>query len=255
MLALAVEPNGDVIAGGTFWGFGGVSMRGVVRWNGTTWSPFGSGLPNASVHGLALLGNGDLVVGGQISIADGDVARNIARWDGFGWSPLGAGVVYARQMAVTLTGDLVVGCRMAVPGGPDIPTPARWDGTGWSALGSGFGPNHDDAVSALLARNVYGPSAVLALQASAGGQQLLRSPLTRTAREHDLAVLYLPNIDPQGRPGARPRTGSRARSCAAVYANTRRMDRRVARMRTQDSERRERPRRPRKGRRGASPTG
>jgi hypothetical protein len=53
----------------------------------------------------------------------------------------------------------------------------------------------------LLARNVYGPSALLALQASAGGQQVLRAPLTLTAREHDMAVFYLPDIDPHGRPG------------------------------------------------------
>jgi WD40 repeat protein len=151
VLAVAVHPNGDVIAGGTFWGMGGVPMPGLAKWNGTTWSPFGTGLTNSFVNAIALLGNGDVVVGGQIAVAGGNVARNLARWDGLGWSALGAGVVFARTMAIMPTGDVVVGSRVAMPGAPDIRTPARWNGSVWSSFGGGFGATTGDTVTALLA--------------------------------------------------------------------------------------------------------
>lgn len=147
--AVAVLPNGDVIAGGMFWGMGGVTMRGLARWNGTTWSPYGSGLALGWVSALTVLANGDLLVGGLFSSVGGNVARNMARWNGLQWSSLGDGAVFARTMTVLANGDLVVGCRLSMPGAPDIRTPARWNGTAWSALGSGFGPTTDDVVSAL----------------------------------------------------------------------------------------------------------
>lgn len=173
VLAVAVLANGDVIAGGTFWGMGGVtSMRGLARWNGTAWSPFGTGLPNGSVHAFTVLASGDVVVGGQIGVAGGKVARNLARWDGTQWSALGGGVGFARTMAVMLDGSVVIGARLSVPGAADIPTPARWDGSQWSALGGGYGPNSDDVVGALLA--MPNGDLIAAGTSPAGGSSLVR---------------------------------------------------------------------------------
>src|ERR1041384_6275755 len=37
--ALAVLPNGDLVAGGQFTSAGGVAASNVARWNGSSWSP------------------------------------------------------------------------------------------------------------------------------------------------------------------------------------------------------------------------
>jgi hypothetical protein len=106
---LAVLPNGDLVAGGDFTTAGGVAANRVARWNGTSWSPLGSGM-SSFVSALAVLPNGDLVAGGQFTTAGGVAANRIARWDGSSWSPLGSGVNSSViALAVLRTGDLVAG--------------------------------------------------------------------------------------------------------------------------------------------------
>ena len=58
--ALALLPNGDLVAGGGFNTAGGVPASRIARWDGTTWSPFGSGLPG-SVSSLTVTPAGELV--------------------------------------------------------------------------------------------------------------------------------------------------------------------------------------------------
>ncbi|HEX6810549.1 MAG TPA: hypothetical protein VF384_02895, partial [Planctomycetota bacterium] len=49
--AMAVLPNGDVVAGGEFTTAGGVSANNIAYWNGTSWSALGSGM-NSDVRTL-----------------------------------------------------------------------------------------------------------------------------------------------------------------------------------------------------------
>jgi hypothetical protein len=77
--ALAVLPNGDLVAGGLFTTAGGQPANRIARWNGSAWSPLGSGMNNA-VNALAMLPNGDLVAGGDFLTAGGVVAPYLARW-------------------------------------------------------------------------------------------------------------------------------------------------------------------------------
>lgn len=99
--ALAVLPNGDLVAGGFFTTAGGVAASRIARLNGSAWSPLGSGV-NGWVYSLLMLSSGDLVVGGSFSTAGGVAASCIARWNGAGWSALGSGMSIAGVIAANV---------------------------------------------------------------------------------------------------------------------------------------------------------
>jgi|GEM_PF-1978589 len=116
----AIVHNGDLIVSGYTALRDGMPVR---RWDGTSWSPMGSG--NHQYVGLSGIAsfNGDLVVAGGTG--------NISRWDGAAWQPLGLafGSVY------TMT---VVGNRLIAGGHiPDSGHVRAWDGAAWHNLGSG----------------------------------------------------------------------------------------------------------------------
>lgn len=144
--ALAILPNGDLVAGGAFSFAGGVLVGHVARWDGSAWSALGSGVGGGSSHivfSLATLPNGDLVAGGLFTTAGGAPASAIARWNGSAWFPLGTGVSWGtlpavvRSLAALSNGDLVAGGDFASAGGVPANRIARWNGSSWSALGSG----------------------------------------------------------------------------------------------------------------------
>ena len=138
VLALAVLPNGDLIAAGDFRSSGQASVNNIVRWNGSGWSPFGSGT-NGAVYALAVLPNGDLVAGGGFTSAGGGAASNIARWDGSNWAPLGSGM-NGQVLSLTImpNGNVVAGGLFASAGGVSASRIARWNGSEWSPFGSGI---------------------------------------------------------------------------------------------------------------------
>jgi hypothetical protein len=142
--ALAVLPNGDLVAGGKFTTAGGVSANNIARWNGSTWAALGSGV-NDTVWALAVLPNGDLVAGGNFSNAGGIGTSPIARWNGSTWAALGTGVsrndgtpalVFA--LSVLPNGNLVAGGYFLRAGFLNANNIARWNGSTWAALGSGL---------------------------------------------------------------------------------------------------------------------
>ena len=114
----------------------------VVRWDGISWSPLGSGF-NAYVSALALVGN-DLYAGGSFTTAGNMQANYIAKWNGSGWSPLGSGVsgpVYALAVAGN---DLYVAGLFATAGTNTVNNIVKWaigatNDSGWSPLGSVVG--------------------------------------------------------------------------------------------------------------------
>lgn len=143
--ALATMPNGDVIAAGNFQTAGGVAAQNIARWDGTAWTPLGSGL-NSSASALTIAPNGDLIAGGNFNLAGGNLAAFVARWDGSNWSAVGTGLaslgilsdaIYT--LAYLPNGDLVVGGEFQLTNGGPTPLAniARWDGAAWHALGSG----------------------------------------------------------------------------------------------------------------------
>ncbi|HEX6813495.1 MAG TPA: hypothetical protein VF384_17885 [Planctomycetota bacterium] len=165
--ALAVLPNGDLVAAGEFWLANGIPVNFIARWNGTTWSPLGAGV-DGKVSALTVLPNGDLVAGGWFSLAGGSPANRIALWDGSTWSPLGSGtsgpagggtggssgppIPGGLVLALTTlaNGDLVAGGTFTTAGGVAAPRIARWDGASWSPMCSSLAPTQDASVTALV---------------------------------------------------------------------------------------------------------
>jgi hypothetical protein len=67
----------NLYAGGDFITAGGTSANYIARWDGSSWSPLGSGL-NSPVWALAISRN-DLYVGGEFTIAGNKLSDNVAR--------------------------------------------------------------------------------------------------------------------------------------------------------------------------------
>jgi hypothetical protein len=140
--ALAVY-DGRLIAGGAFTTAGGVSANCIAAWDGTSWSPLGSGMDDYVVA-LTVYDN-QLIAAGRFTTAGGVSANYIAAWDGTSWSPLGTGTNYWVYTLTVYDNQLVVGGGFSTAGGVSAHRIAAWDGTSWSPLGSGM----DDVVNAL----------------------------------------------------------------------------------------------------------
>jgi hypothetical protein len=152
--ALAVFDDGSglaMYASGTINTAGGVPVSYVARWNGSSWSPVGSGL-NFRVYALAEFDSGggpDLYVGGAFTAAGAINASCIAKWNGSSWSALGSGVSMTGSPVQPYVGDLIsfddgsgpalyVSGRFNTAGGSPASYIAKWDGANWSPVGSGF---------------------------------------------------------------------------------------------------------------------
>jgi hypothetical protein len=137
--ALAVMPNGDLIAAGGFPGASGVAASNIARWNGAGWSPLGAGC-NSPVRCLAVAPNGDLFATGSFTQAGGVACAGIARWNGTAWSALGSGLgLFGGQALAALpNGDIVVGGSFVTAGGGAANRIARWNGSVWTQLGTGL---------------------------------------------------------------------------------------------------------------------
>ena len=140
--ALAVY-NGELIAGGVFTTAGGTPANFIARWDGTNWSPLGSGMWGEFEESPPVLAltvyNGELIAGGKFTAAGGTPANYIARWDGATWSPLGSGMNFIVTALTVYNGELIAGGGFSIAGGTPAKYIARWDGTTWLPLGSGMG--------------------------------------------------------------------------------------------------------------------
>ncbi|MCA3006014.1 MAG: hypothetical protein LW650_14250 [Planctomycetaceae bacterium] len=146
--ALAVLPNGDLIAGGVFTTAGGVTVNNIARWNGSAWSAMGSGLVDVIVQDIVVMPNGDIIVGGILVPIGGGSRAYVARWSGVSWVQLGpdvlrqdGGFAGVYSLAVLPNGDLIVGGRFGFASGVSVNNIVRWDGSAYTPLGTvaGFG--------------------------------------------------------------------------------------------------------------------
>ena len=76
--AAVVDGSGNLYIGGEFTLVGDVFANEIAKWNGTSWTPLGSGLGGGSVSALAVSGS-DLYAGGEFTTAGGKVSPYIAR--------------------------------------------------------------------------------------------------------------------------------------------------------------------------------
>ena len=139
--ALVPDGSGGFYAGGTFTTIGGVAASRVARWNGTAWSPLGSGMSGGvtAVSALLRTSSGLLIAAGTFTSAGGTSASNIARWNGSAWSALGSGLggFGVKQLVEMPNGDVVALGNFSSAGGAPATNIARWNGSSWSALGAG----------------------------------------------------------------------------------------------------------------------
>jgi hypothetical protein len=214
--ALAVLPNGDLVAGGSGVSIGGLDARSVARWDGSAWNVLGGGvtgppLSATEVRSLTVRPNGDLIVGGQFSLAGGLPAVSIARWDGAAWHSMGnltlGGIPPSADTVAALpNGDVIAGGLFDSAGGVPATRIARWDGSTWYTLGSGIAPATPGGlafVRRLLVRG-NGDLIVAGSFAFAGGQPAnniarwdgtVWSPLGAGLSLNTIALLELPNGD------------------------------------------------------------
>lgn len=142
--------NGDLYVAGTFDTAGGIPVSCIAKWDGTSWSPVGSGiklhLENDQAFAMTVYNNA-LYLGGRFDTVGGIPATNIAKWDGSSWTAVGAGLGVARN-TVAADSDLVISLsvynNMLVAGGAfsdasglSVNNVAAWNGSTWSTLGSG----------------------------------------------------------------------------------------------------------------------
>ena len=137
--ALAADAS-NVYAGGSFTNADGSGARYIARWDGSSWSPLGSG--TAGVVSVIKIIGSNTYVGGYFTTAGGVTVNGIARWDGANWYALGGGVAGGSQpyvAAIESDGtNLYVGGTFTSAGGVNATNIAQWNGSAWSALGSGL---------------------------------------------------------------------------------------------------------------------
>ncbi|MCB9878709.1 MAG: hypothetical protein H6835_14025 [Planctomycetes bacterium] len=146
VLAMDVQPGGDVVVGGRFDQAGGAPANRVARWDGAAWHPLGGGVTSSTfywgggVSALTHLPDGSLWLGGPFDRADGIVAHGVARWDGTQMARSNDGIDGSVTASLPLRdGGLLLGGSFRTIGGVDTPCVARFDGGGWQALGDGVG--------------------------------------------------------------------------------------------------------------------
>lgn len=152
---LLLLPSGDLLASGAFSDAGGVSVKSIAKWDGTSWSNIVGGGVEGTVWCMELAPSGSIYVGGSFGVLTGPFqsTSNIAEWNGTKWNKLGSGVAgtsgiggSVRDAVFLPNGDLIVGGSMTMAGGSPASSIARWDGSTWSTLGAGI----PSAVQAML---------------------------------------------------------------------------------------------------------
>ena len=156
--AIATDASGNVYVGGDFTVIGNLTANHVAKWDGTRWTPLGSGV-NDSVHALAFMGN-NLYAAGAFRIAGSNAVNYVAKWNGTTWTTLGSGLNGTANTLCQVGEDLYVGGSFTSAGGTDANYIAKWNTNGWSGVGPGlhgWHPSPETQVYSLatLGSNLY----------------------------------------------------------------------------------------------------
>lgn len=156
------HPRELIMGGYRLTGAGGLLTRNIARWDGSNWSPMGSGLSPqlGEVNALAVFDHDGPGPQGESLIAGGSfdsgnlIGKNIASWYGSAWSGLGGGTI-GRVYSLAVFDDdgpgnnaasLFAGGDISVAGVAPFNRIAKWNGISWSGLGTGI----DGSVRALI---------------------------------------------------------------------------------------------------------
>ena len=97
--------NGQLVVGGSFLSIGGTSVNNIAAWNGTSWSPLGSGIQGTPLAMTVL--SGVLYVGGSLTSAGGTPVGNFASWNGAAWNAGPSFNGWVRALAIRSTTAIV----------------------------------------------------------------------------------------------------------------------------------------------------
>ncbi len=158
--ALAVLPDGDLVAAGEFAPIDGVpGTNCIARWDiaTNTWTSMGGGVDvGSAIESLAVLSDGRLAAVGLFQSIGGSTANGVAIWDGASWTGVGTaldcypprsqGDVHVKCVAALPNGEFVIGGFFERAGATDVAHVARWTGSGWVPMGFGFPSLPDDGI-------------------------------------------------------------------------------------------------------------
>ncbi len=148
--AIAVQPDGKILAGGFFTNIGGQTRNHIARLDATTgladsFNPSAMG----TVQSIALQRDGKIVVGGVFTGIGGQPRKMIARLDAatgladsFDPAPAPAGIIWS--VAVQADGKILAGGTFSSIGGQTRNCIARLDAT--TGLADSFDPNANDSI-------------------------------------------------------------------------------------------------------------
>ncbi|MEO6305852.1 MAG: T9SS type A sorting domain-containing protein [Bacteroidia bacterium] len=135
--------NNKLIAAGNFTAISGVPANNIAQWDGTNWSPLGSGLSHApaftDVRALTVYNN-ELYAGGFFSMPS-ILAANVAKWNGSNWSAAGyitdcAASNISVMSLCEYNGELYAGnCVNGL---------SKLSGGNWITVGGGIFPNNSN---------------------------------------------------------------------------------------------------------------
>jgi uncharacterized delta-60 repeat protein len=147
--ALAVQPDGKIIVGGSFTSITGTNRYGIARLNanGSSDSSFNPGtVANGWVHSIALQSDGKMLIGGSFTAVNGTNRRGIARLhingnlDG-SFNPgtgVGGGSSGVDSVVVQSDGKVLIGGYFATVNGTNLNNIARLNADG--SLDTSFNP-------------------------------------------------------------------------------------------------------------------
>jgi len=194
--AIAVQPDGKILAGGYFTSWAGQTRNYLARLNtdGTLDSAFNPGA-DYYVTSLAVQADGKILVGGDFSMLAGQMRRHLARLnsDGtldVGFDPGTDTYGYVNLLAVQPDGKILVGGDFNMLGGQTRHHLARLNGDG--TLDLGFDPDLDSSVSSMVVQ-ADGNILVGGSFGSVGGQ--MRHYLARLNGDGTLDLGFSPEPD------------------------------------------------------------
>ena len=117
--------DGDLYVGGTFVRAGGGEARNVALWDGSSWSPLGSGV-EGNINALEAH-DGKIFAGGTFGTAGGLTTSNLAFWEEDSWNVMGSGVDGVVNDLEVFRGTLIIGGTFNIDGSPV--NLAGWNGT------------------------------------------------------------------------------------------------------------------------------
>ncbi|THU37068.1 hypothetical protein FAM09_19130 [Niastella caeni] len=106
-----IEYKGELYAVGSFKKAGNIDAANIARWNGSLWSPVGTGLD--AVATAVCVYKDELYVAGVFKSAGGVPVKYIAKWDGTKWSAVGEIDTYGINALIVYKGELYAGGSFA----------------------------------------------------------------------------------------------------------------------------------------------